>query len=55
MAGSTRTDGTRVRTVCSYCGVGCGIVLEIGTGPDGRITPIIVVEALAARTTASGR
>ncbi|PCG83564.1 reductase [Streptomyces sp. WZ.A104] len=26
----------RVRTVCSYCGVGCGIVLDIATGPDGR-------------------
>ncbi|WP_034263528.1 bifunctional nitrate reductase/sulfite reductase flavoprotein subunit alpha [Actinospica robiniae] len=35
MAGTTRSDGT-VRTVCSYCGVGCGIVLEIGAGPDGR-------------------
>ncbi|MCX4578093.1 molybdopterin-dependent oxidoreductase [Streptomyces sp. NBC_01571] len=28
----------RVRTVCSYCGVGCGLVLDIGTGPDGRRT-----------------
>lgn len=28
----------RVRTVCSYCGVGCGMVLDIGTGPDGRRT-----------------
>ena len=28
--------GSRVRTVCSYCGVGCGMVLEIGTGPGGR-------------------
>ncbi|MFF5899845.1 molybdopterin-dependent oxidoreductase [Streptomyces argenteolus] len=27
-----------VRTVCSYCGVGCGIVLDIGRGPDGRRT-----------------
>ncbi len=27
---------TQVRTVCSYCGVGCGIVLDIGRGPDGR-------------------
>ena len=31
-----RPDGSLVRTVCSYCGVGCGMVLEIGTGPDGR-------------------
>ncbi|MEU9059039.1 bifunctional nitrate reductase/sulfite reductase flavoprotein subunit alpha [Streptomyces sp. NPDC048430] len=28
----------QVRTVCSYCGVGCGMVLDIGTGPDGRRT-----------------
>ncbi|MDG6103522.1 bifunctional nitrate reductase/sulfite reductase flavoprotein subunit alpha [Dactylosporangium aurantiacum] len=27
---------TQVRTVCSYCGVGCGIVLDIGRGPDGQ-------------------
>ncbi|MFC5745871.1 molybdopterin-dependent oxidoreductase [Actinomadura rugatobispora] len=27
---------TQVRTVCSYCGVGCGIVLDVTTGPDGR-------------------
>ncbi|MEW2044678.1 molybdopterin-dependent oxidoreductase [Streptomyces sp. NPDC005476] len=36
-----RTDSattTRVRTVCSYCGVGCGMVLDIGSGPDGRRT-----------------
>lgn len=34
------TAGTpdRVRTVCSYCGVGCGMLLDIGTGPDGRRT-----------------
>ncbi|MFC6010448.1 molybdopterin-dependent oxidoreductase [Nocardia lasii] len=24
-----------IRTVCSYCGVGCGIALEVETGPDG--------------------
>ncbi|MEU6114146.1 bifunctional nitrate reductase/sulfite reductase flavoprotein subunit alpha [Streptomyces sp. NPDC047117] len=27
-----------MRTVCSYCGVGCGMVLEVGRGPDGRRT-----------------
>ncbi|WP_053693646.1 bifunctional nitrate reductase/sulfite reductase flavoprotein subunit alpha [Streptomyces sp. WM6372] len=27
-----------VRTVCSYCGVGCGIVLDIARGADGRRT-----------------
>ncbi len=25
-----------VRSVCSYCGVGCGMVLDIEDGPDGR-------------------
>ncbi len=30
----------RVRTVCSYCGVGCGIVLDINAGPDGRRTVV---------------
>nr|WP_218008282.1 bifunctional nitrate reductase/sulfite reductase flavoprotein subunit alpha [Herbidospora sakaeratensis] len=28
----------QVRTVCSYCGVGCGMVLDVATGPDGRRT-----------------
>ncbi|MER6446760.1 bifunctional nitrate reductase/sulfite reductase flavoprotein subunit alpha [Streptomyces venezuelae] len=32
------TTGQRVRTVCSYCGVGCGVVLDIATGGDGRRT-----------------
>ncbi|MBW8090943.1 molybdopterin-dependent oxidoreductase [Streptomyces hygroscopicus subsp. hygroscopicus] len=36
--GSRSEDTTRVRTVCSYCGVGCGLVLDVGTGPDGRRT-----------------
>ncbi|MEU9343967.1 bifunctional nitrate reductase/sulfite reductase flavoprotein subunit alpha [Streptomyces sp. NPDC048278] len=35
---SRSTDTGRVRTVCSYCGVGCGMVLDIGMGPDGRRT-----------------
>ena len=26
----------RVRSVCSYCGVGCGMVLDITVGADGR-------------------
>ncbi|MET8411630.1 bifunctional nitrate reductase/sulfite reductase flavoprotein subunit alpha [Streptomyces sp. NPDC005195] len=33
-----QTDTARVRTVCSYCGVGCGLVLDIGAGRDGRRT-----------------
>ncbi|MEV0481345.1 bifunctional nitrate reductase/sulfite reductase flavoprotein subunit alpha [Streptomyces sp. NPDC050508] len=28
----------QVRTVCSYCGVGCGMLLDVGAGPDGRRT-----------------
>ncbi|EWC60076.1 Assimilatory nitrate reductase large subunit [Actinokineospora spheciospongiae] len=35
--------GTSVRTVCSYCGVGCGIVLDIGIGPDGTRTALKAV------------
>ncbi|MCT9075939.1 bifunctional nitrate reductase/sulfite reductase flavoprotein subunit alpha [Streptomyces fulvoviolaceus] len=31
-------DSPKVRTVCSYCGVGCGMLLDIGVGPDGRRT-----------------
>jgi len=26
----------QVRTVCSYCGVGCGMVLDVGIDDDGR-------------------
>ncbi|MFI2205456.1 molybdopterin-dependent oxidoreductase [Streptomyces sp. NPDC020192] len=38
-APGSRSEGTtKVRTVCSYCGVGCGLVLDIGRGPDGRRT-----------------
>ncbi|MFI9809662.1 molybdopterin-dependent oxidoreductase [Streptomyces sp. NPDC052301] len=37
-AGSRSEGTTKVRTVCSYCGVGCGLVLDIGRGPDGRRT-----------------
>ncbi|MEV7032935.1 bifunctional nitrate reductase/sulfite reductase flavoprotein subunit alpha [Streptomyces sp. NPDC093272] len=35
---SRSTDTATVRTVCSYCGVGCGLVLDVGSGPDGRRT-----------------
>ncbi|MFJ3892550.1 molybdopterin-dependent oxidoreductase [Streptomyces sp. NPDC090083] len=34
----TTTPARRIRTVCSYCGVGCGMLLDIGTGPDGGPT-----------------
>ncbi|MEV5843433.1 bifunctional nitrate reductase/sulfite reductase flavoprotein subunit alpha [Streptomyces sp. NPDC051985] len=38
-ASDSRSTATgKVRTVCSYCGVGCGMVLDIGSGPDGRRT-----------------
>lgn len=30
----------QVRTVCSYCGVGCGLVLDVATGADGRRTVV---------------
>jgi sulfite reductase (NADPH) flavoprotein alpha-component len=36
--GSLSVGTTRVRTVCSYCGVGCGMVLDVGSEPDGRRT-----------------
>ncbi|MER7009519.1 nitrate reductase, partial [Dactylosporangium sp. NPDC000555] len=26
----------QTRSVCSYCGVGCGMVLDVATDPDGR-------------------
>lgn len=35
---SSSADAAQVRTVCSYCGVGCGMVLDIASGPDGRPT-----------------
>ncbi|MBT1189386.1 molybdopterin-dependent oxidoreductase [Streptomyces sp. CJ_13] len=28
----------QVRTVCSYCGVGCGMLLDVARGADGRRT-----------------
>ncbi|MEV7422649.1 bifunctional nitrate reductase/sulfite reductase flavoprotein subunit alpha [Streptomyces sp. NPDC091212] len=31
-----------MRTVCSYCGVGCGIVLDVAAGADGRRTVLKV-------------
>jgi sulfite reductase (NADPH) flavoprotein alpha-component len=30
------TEVTEVRTVCSYCGVGCGIVLDVAVDGEGR-------------------
>ncbi|SOD70989.1 NADPH-dependent sulfite reductase flavoprotein alpha-component [Jatrophihabitans sp. GAS493] len=32
---SQRAPATSVKTVCSYCGVGCGMVLEVATAEDG--------------------
>ncbi|MGW8780715.1 molybdopterin-dependent oxidoreductase, partial [Streptomyces sp. NPDC055796] len=34
----SEAEAAPVRTVCSYCGVGCGIVLDIARGADGRRT-----------------
>jgi len=36
--GSHSAAITKIRTVCSYCGVGCGLILDVGAGPDGRRT-----------------
>ncbi|MFE6844832.1 molybdopterin-dependent oxidoreductase [Streptomyces sp. NPDC057686] len=38
MAEARAATGRQVRTVCSYCGVGCGVVLDIARGGDGRRT-----------------
>ncbi|MET7684013.1 molybdopterin-dependent oxidoreductase [Streptomyces sp. NPDC005423] len=35
---TTSPGAQRVRTVCSYCGVGCGMVLDVAVGADGRRT-----------------
>ncbi|MGW0832748.1 molybdopterin-dependent oxidoreductase [Streptomyces prunicolor] len=35
---TTSLQTQQVRTVCSYCGVGCGMLLDVGAGPDGRPT-----------------
>ncbi|MBM9435718.1 bifunctional nitrate reductase/sulfite reductase flavoprotein subunit alpha [Streptomyces bryophytorum] len=32
-----------MRTVCSYCGVGCGLLLDVGAGPDGHRTVLKAV------------
>ncbi len=37
-AGSTAGAGTK-RTVCSYCGVGCGITLELDSDTGGQRIP----------------
>src|SRR4051794_18624161 len=34
----TTTPARQVGSVCSYCGVGCGMLLDIGAGPDGGPT-----------------
>ncbi|MFB9451301.1 bifunctional nitrate reductase/sulfite reductase flavoprotein subunit alpha [Dactylosporangium vinaceum] len=33
----------QTRTVCSYCGVGCGMLLDVATDPDGRRRVLKVV------------
>jgi sulfite reductase (NADPH) flavoprotein alpha-component len=38
----TAVDRERVRAACSYCGVGCGIVLEVGGPGTGRDTAVRV-------------
>src|SRR3954469_24770348 len=34
--GVVNNVAAQVRTVCGYCGVGCGMVLDIERRPDGR-------------------
>ncbi|MBP2707428.1 molybdopterin-dependent oxidoreductase [Microbispora sp. RL4-1S] len=36
MTTSDPKSATRVKTVCSYCGVGCGIVLDVADDANGR-------------------
>ncbi|MFI7589931.1 molybdopterin-dependent oxidoreductase [Spongisporangium articulatum] len=36
MSSASASKPAQVRTVCSYCGVGCGMVLDVAVGPDGR-------------------
>src|SRR3954452_17066841 len=36
MVSDTQTAVHSVRTVCSYCGVGCGLVLDVATDDAGR-------------------
>ncbi|MEV6600445.1 bifunctional nitrate reductase/sulfite reductase flavoprotein subunit alpha [Actinoplanes sp. NPDC051346] len=47
-------DVTQVRTVCSYCGVGCGMVLDVGRAPDGRRT-VLKAAGDRAHSTNAGR
>ncbi|GAB3964758.1 bifunctional nitrate reductase/sulfite reductase flavoprotein subunit alpha [Actinoallomurus acanthiterrae] len=37
-AENARPKQAQVRTVCSYCGVGCGMILDVAIGSDGRRT-----------------
>lgn len=36
MASTDRAGTSQIRTVCSYCGVGCGMILHIGQDPGGE-------------------
>ena len=38
VAQGPQSTASQVRTVCSYCGVGCGMLLDVGMGADGRRT-----------------
>ena len=51
---SGKGDVNQVRTVCSYCGVGCGMVLDVGRGPDGRRT-VLKASGDRAHPTNAGR
>ncbi|MEU8007878.1 bifunctional nitrate reductase/sulfite reductase flavoprotein subunit alpha [Catellatospora sp. NPDC049111] len=36
MTSTDRAGTSQIRTVCSYCGVGCGMILHIGQDPGGE-------------------
>lgn len=44
--GAEADQGDRVRTVCSYCGVGCGIEVHLRPGPAGPVIAKVVGDRL---------
>lgn len=50
-----RRDGTSVDTLCAYCGVGCGLVLDIVTDPETGRRRAAKSSGLASHPTNFGR
>jgi sulfite reductase (NADPH) flavoprotein alpha-component len=48
-------DRTTVRTACSYCGVGCGMVLEVGADPGTGRRRVLKVQGDKAHPANRGR